>query len=197
MVTNDLNSLVVDVRANTQGFATDIQQLRSSFDSIVLGGFSKAGSTLETGLVSAIKRGTLGFGDLRSTALSVINDITGQAVRSGLGSFGLGGGGGGGGAGGGGGLLGLAGLVGSLFGLPGRATGGPVSPGRGFVVGENGPELFVPTSAGQVLPAGGGSTRNVNVSIKVMAPAGASAPESLARSSRQIAQSVRRALADY
>lgn len=193
MVTNDLNSLVVDVRANTQGFATDIQQLRSSFDSIVLGGFSKAGSTLETGLVSAIKRGTLGFGDLRSTALSVINDITGQAVRSGLGSFGLSSGG----AGGGGGLLGLAGLVGSLFGLPGRATGGPVSPGRGFVVGENGPELFVPTSAGQVLPAGGGSTRNVNVSIKVMAPAGASAPESLARSSRQIAQSVRRALADY
>lgn len=194
MVTNDLNSLVVDVRANTQGFATDIQQLRSSFDSIVVGGFSKAGSTLESGLVGAIKRGTLGFGDLRSTALSVINDITGQAVRSGLGSFGLGGGGGGSGSGS---LLGLVGAVGSLFGLPGRATGGPVSPGRGFVVGENGPELFVPTSAGQVVPAGGGQTRNVNVSIKVMAPAGASAPESLARSSRQIAQSVRRALADY
>lgn len=194
MVTNDLNSLVVDVRANTQGFATDIQQLRSSFDSIVVGGFSKAGSTLETGLVSAIKRGTLGFGDLRSTALSVINDITGQAVRSGLGSFGLGGGGGGSG---GGGLLGLVGAVGSLFGLPGRATGGPVSPGRGFVVGENGPELFVPTSAGQVVPAGGGSSRNVNVSIKVMARTGSSASESLARSSRQIAQSVRRALADY
>lgn len=194
MVTNDLNSLVVDVRANTQGFATDIQQLRNSFDSILVGGFSKAGSTLETGLVSAIKRGTLGFGDLRSTALSVINDITGQAVRSGLGSFGLGGGGG---SGGGGNLLGLVGAVGSLLGLPGRATGGPVSPGRGFVVGENGPELFVPTSAGQVVPAGGGGSRNVNVSIKVMAPAGASAPESLARSSRQIAQSVRRALADY
>ena len=195
MVTNDLNSLVVDVRANTQGFATDIQQLRSSFDSIVVGGFSKAGSTLETGLVSAIKRGTLGFGDLRSTALSVINDITGQAVRSGLGSLGLGGGGSG--SGGGGGLLGLVAAVGSLFGLPGRATGGPVSPGRGFVVGENGPELFVPTSAGQVVPAGGGGSRNVNVSIKVLAPAGASAPESLARSSRQIAASVRRALADY
>ena len=193
-MTSDLNSLVVDVRANTQGFATDVQQLRSSFDSIVTTGFTKAGSTLESGLVNAIKRGTVGFGDLRSTALGVINDITGQAVRSGLGSFGLGGGGGGSGSGG---LLGLAGLVGSLFGLPGRATGGPVSPGRGFVVGENGPELFVPTSAGQVVPAGGGSTRNVNVSIKVMAPAGASAPESLARSSRQIAQSVRRALSDY
>lgn len=194
-MTSDLNSLVVDVRANTQGFTTDVQQMRTSFDSIVTTGFTKAGSTLETGLITAIKRGTVGFGDLRTTALGVINDITGQALKSGLGSFGLGGGGSG--SGGGGGLLGLAGLVGSLFGLPGRATGGPVSPGRGFVVGENGPELFVPTSAGQVLPAGAGSSRNVNVSIKVMAPAGASAPESLARSSRQIAQSVRRALSDF
>lgn len=193
-MTSDLNALVVDVRANTQGFATDVQQMRTSFDSIVTTGFTKAGTTLETGLVGAIKRGTTGFGDLRTSALGVINDITGQAVKSGLGSFGLGGGGSGLG---GGGLLGLVGLAGSLLGLPGRATGGPVSPGRGFVVGENGPEVFVPTSAGQVVPAGASSGRNVNVSIKVMAPTGASAPESLARSSRQIAQAVRRALADY
>lgn len=191
-MTSDLNALVVDVRANTQGFASDVQQLRTSFDSIVTTGFSKAGSTLESGLVNAIKRGSVGFGDLRTTALGVINDITGQAVRSGLGSLGLGGGGSSAG-----GLLGLAGLVGSLFGLPGRATGGPVSPGRPFVVGERGPEVFVPTSAGQVLPNGTGTTRNVNVSIKVVAPSGASAPESLARSSRQIAQSVRRALSDF
>ena len=44
----------------------------------------------------------------------------------------------------------LVGLLGSILGLPGRATGGPVSPGRGYLVGERGPELFVPTSAGRV-----------------------------------------------
>ena len=187
----DLGALVVDVRANTQGFASDVQQLRASFDSVVTTGFTKAGTTLETGLVNAIKKGTVGFGDLRTTALGVINDITSQAVRSGFGSLGLGGASGGPGA-----VLGLAGLVGSLLGAPGRATGGPVSPGRPFVVGENGPEVFVPTSAGQVMPSGGSAARNINVSIKIVAPTGASAPESLARSSRQIAQSVRRALAD-
>lgn len=187
---SELGALVVDVRANTQGFAGDIQQLRASFDSIVTDGFAKAGSTLESGLVNAIRKGSAGFGDLRATALGVIDDIAGQAVRSGLGALGLGGGSGAAG------VPGIVSLVGSLVGLPGRATGGPVSPGRPFVVGERGPEVFVPTAAGEIVPSGAASTRNVNVSIKVVAPSGASTPESLARSSRQIAQSVRRALAE-
>lgn len=34
-----------------------------------------------------------------------------------------------------------------------RALGGPVSPGRPFPVGENGPELFVPYQAGSIIPA--------------------------------------------
>jgi hypothetical protein len=33
-----------------------------------------------------------------------------------------------------------------------RAKGGPVVPGRAYVVGENGPEMIVPTSPGMVLP---------------------------------------------
>ena len=88
-----------------------------------------------------------------------------------------------------------AGMVGAVFGLPGRATGGPVSPGRGYLVGERGPELFVPTSAGRVEPnpvqAGG---RDVRVAITVTQPRGASTPVSLQRSSRQVASAVRRAL---
>ncbi len=35
---------------------------------------------------------------------------------------------------------------------PGRASGGPVSPGRVYTVGEKGPELFVPNMAGQIVP---------------------------------------------
>ncbi|MGA1077022.1 MAG: hypothetical protein ACO307_18135, partial [Ilumatobacteraceae bacterium] len=43
------------------------------------------------------------------------------------------------------------------FGVPlgfggGRATGGPTNPGTAYVVGEKGPELFVPRSAGTVVP---------------------------------------------
>ena len=42
------------------------------------------------------------------------------------------------------------------LGLPGRASGGPVSRGRGYMVGENGPEPFFPTSDGVILPNGYG-----------------------------------------
>lgn len=52
-----------------------------------------------------------------------------------------------------------------------RANGGPVTGGMPYVVGERGPELFVPSSSGSIVPripatmgAGGGSTTvNVNV----------------------------------
>ncbi len=193
---DSLSTLVVDVRASTDGFAADIGQMRSSFDSIVVDGFSKGGDVLERGLLGAVRRGSLGFEDLRRTGLRVIDDIAAQALRGGLASIGIGGSGGGGI---GGGVLGLGSLIGSIFGLPGRATGGPVSPGRPYLVGERGPELFVPTSAGQV-DAGsgsGGGGRAVNVSIRVVSPEGSSSPESLRRSSRQVAQAVRRALSDY
>jgi phage-related minor tail protein len=192
---DSLSTLVVDVRASTDGFASDIGQMRSSFDSIVVDGFSRGNDVLERGLLSAVRRGSLGFEDLRRTGLRVIDDIAAQALRGGLASIGIGGSGGGGL---GGGILGLGSLIGSIFGLPGRATGGPVAPGRPYLVGERGPELFVPTSAGQIdAGSGSGGGRAVNVSIRVVAPEGSSSPESLRRSSRQVAQAVRRALSDY
>jgi hypothetical protein len=48
----------------------------------------------------------------------------------------------------------------------GRAAGGPVSSGTSYVVGERGPELFVPNTSGKIIPnggSGGGSTINVTV----------------------------------
>jgi len=90
----------------------------------------------------------------------------------------------------------IAGLVSAIRGLPGRVTGGPVSPGQAYLVGENGPEMFVPTAAGSVASnaALGGAVRNVNVAISVNAPAGSDSGQSLQRSSRQVASAVRRAL---
>ncbi len=190
---DDLNSLVVDVRASTDGFTADLGQMRSSFDAILVDGFAKGGDALERGLLGAIRKGSLGFDDLRRTAFKVLDEIAAQALRGGLASLGLGGGGGLGESAG----AGLGSLIGSIFGLPGRATGGPVAPGRPYLVGERGPELFVPTSAGQIDAGAGRGGRNVNVSIKVVSPEGSSSPESLRRSSRQVAQAVRRALNSY
>ena len=58
---------------------------------------------------------------------------------------------------------GTAGIFGQMYGaLEKRATGGPVSANRPYIVGERGPELFVPGSSGGIVPnnamMGGGMT---------------------------------------
>ena len=48
-----------------------------------------------------------------------------------------------------------------------RASGGPVTGGKPYVVGERGPELFVPNSSGSIVPnhqMGGGIVVNVDAS---------------------------------
>lgn len=191
--------LVIDVRANTAGFAADVETMRRSVDGGLLDGFGRAGNVLERGLLSALRRGSLGFDDLKRIAFSALDQIAAHAMQSGLNSLLGGGGGGAGGGAGGGGLGGLLGQTfGALLGLPGRATGGPVSPGRAFMVGERGPEVFVPTSAGRIEANGalGARGRDVSVAIQLAVPRGSAAPVAMQRSARQVASAVRRALAD-
>ena len=188
-------SLMIDVRANTQGFEQDLATMRGSFDSTLVDGFTQAGTVLDTGLAAALQHGSLGFASLRTTALGALSDIAGQANNSlysavsadggaaatlGMPS-----------------LVGLSALMSTVLGLPGRATGGPVSPGQPYLVGENGPEMFVPTSAGAVAPNGGAGGRDVSVAISITAPTQSSTPQALQRSSRQVASAVRRALTQY
>jgi len=56
-------------------------------------------------------------------------------------------------------------VVGGLF--PGRAAGGPVSSGAPYMVGEHGPELFVPHTSGSIVPNGAGGVV-VNVSGMIL-----------------------------
>jgi phage-related minor tail protein len=183
----EIERLVVSVRADTAGFARDVAEMRGGLEGPLASGAEKAGRAIEGALLKAVTTGKIGFEDLRKLALGVMNELARELVHSGLKEvFG----GGGGGASGGGGLLdALAGLFG---GSPGRATGGPVSPGRPYLVGERGPELFVPSSAGSVAAAGGGA-REVRVAITVNAAAG-EAPRALAQSGRQVARAVKAAL---
>ena len=58
---------------------------------------------------------------------------------------------------------GLSGLTGIT--LPGKAIGGPVQGGKPYIVGERGPEMFVPSRSGSIVPnkgLGGGMTINVD-----------------------------------
>lgn len=179
---DEIDSLLVEVRASTDGFARDIAAMRSAVEGELVPGFARAGDALERGLTGAIRRGSLGLDDLKRIAMNTMDEIAGQAMQTLVSSLGIGGQGG---------LLDL----GSALGLPGRATGGNVSPGRGYIVGERGPELFVPTSAGRVEAGTGGTGREVRVAINVTTPRASSTPQSLQRSSRQVASAVRRAIA--
>lgn len=88
-------------------------------------------------------------------------------------------------------LRGLTGGAGGAFGqgLAGfLADGGPAEAGRPYVVGERGPELFVPRGSGQVVPSGGGTAPVVH--IHVTTPDAAS----FNRSRTQIAAALRRSL---
>ncbi|HET9511632.1 MAG TPA: tail tape measure protein [Sphingomonas sp.] len=180
----EIERLVVSVRADTATFARDVADMRASLDGPLEAGAARAGQAIEAGLLRAVRTGKLGFEDLKRVVLSVLAEIAEAALRAGIASIGT--------AGGSGGSL-VAG------GAPGRATGGPVGPGTAYLVGERGPELFVPTTSGRVLAtgSGGGGGRDVRVSITIAAPPGAGgdvAPAMLARSGRQVARAVRAAL---
>ncbi|CAB4184409.1 hypothetical protein UFOVP1482_15 [uncultured Caudovirales phage] len=55
--------------------------------------------------------------------------------------------------------------------VPARAKGGPVIGGKPFLVGEKGPELFVPGSNGNIVPNGaGGNSYTINVQAGVGDP---------------------------
>ncbi|MEP6104340.1 MAG: tail tape measure protein, partial [Parasphingorhabdus sp.] len=119
----EIERLVVSVRADTAGFAKDIADMKGQLDGPFASGLDRAGLALENTLSRAIRRGSLDFEDLRRVALSVINDIASAAINGGLsGLFGNGT------AGTGSGLFNLGtSLLSAFLGAPGRATGGPVT----------------------------------------------------------------------
>lgn len=127
--------------------------------------FNRAFSSMEDALVKFTMTGKLEFKDLVS---SIVADIARIQIRQSVtaplagalgGLFGGSAAGGGdvealGAAGGSGG-----GFFDSIFNFLGfRANGGPVMPGGSYIVGERGPELFVPSAAGNIVPNGGGMT---------------------------------------
>jgi hypothetical protein len=183
----EIERLVVSVRADTSAFARDVASMRGELEGPLVAGAGRAGRMIDSSLAKAILTGKTGFDDLKKVALSAMSDIAQASLRAllqtpGGGNFGAGV------------LNGFGSLVAGLLGAPGRATGGPVTGGRPYVVGENGPELFVPPGGGRI-ERGGGSARDVRVAIAIQAPA-PSDPQVLRQSSRQVARAIRSALAE-
>ncbi len=112
--------------------------------------FNQIGDSIATGISDALVGAIQGTQSLGEAAKSILNDIGSQLLR-----------------------LGINTLLGSVFGgpfakLPGFANGGRPPVGKPSIVGEKGPELFVPTSAGTIIPndrIGGGVTNNIVVNV--------------------------------
>lgn len=209
-----LDSLVVKIRADTraldQGVATATARLErlqavstevEATASSLVGRGADFGAALATGaelgsrrvadsLERMARNGRLSFKSLENAALTSIAQIVTSLAGAGFDAL-LSGGRSGGLAGGlaGGGFLHRI--------LPGRAGGGTVSSGQPYMVGERGPELFVPGSAGRIVTAasaqaGPMAERPVNITINLQSTG---TPEAIRQSGAQMARAVRRALA--
>jgi phage-related minor tail protein len=131
----EIERLVVSVRADTGAFARDVADMRGQLEGPLAQGVERAGRVLENALIRAVRTGKLGFEDLKRVALAAMAEIAAAAIRSGIDAA-LGGGRGGTGSS----LLQAAAqIAAAMLAAPGRATGGPVSPGRAYRVGERGP----------------------------------------------------------
>lgn len=145
--------------------------------------FTDIFSGAEDALVSFVQTGKLSFKELGQ---SIMNDLVRSGVKNAVASLfgslsGMGGAGG------------LMGALGSIF-AGGRASGGPVMPGRAYLVGERGPELIVPGASAHVVDAertsGLLAGRGVSQVFNVTTPDA----DSFRRSQRQIARQARRGL---
>jgi len=116
--------------------------------------YNQIGQAISTGIVDAITSAVEGTKTLGEVATDVLKNIANLLLNTGINLL-MGSAGGGG-------------LLGALFPkLPGRANGGPVTGSKPYVVGERGPELFVPRSSGTIIPNDKmmGGTSNVVVNV--------------------------------
>ena len=133
-------------------------------------------TSIETTLIDSLADLTTSFKDWRDVARAALRDVIRSMLQfiSVQASMGAGGAAAGGGIGS---LIfkGLSGLFGPSTATPTlpanftfRQAGGPLSAGQAAIVGEGGPELFVPRAAGQVVPnhaLGGSVTVNQTINL--------------------------------
>lgn len=82
-------------------------------------------------------------------------------------------------------------IFGDLFGGLFRASGGPVTANNPFIVGERGPELFVPRASGTIIPNGGASVVN---NINITTPTGNLSQASLNQLQARLGESINQSL---
>lgn len=130
--------------------------------------FARAGESLTRSLGRAAADGKVTMAELAQAVIAAVNTAAGAR---------------------GGSLGDVLATIGTTILSGARADGGPVTRGGAYLVGERGPEIFRPASAGQVEPLGGGA-----MTINVTVQGGGGGEAALVRSDAQIAQALARAV---
>jgi len=178
-----IDSLIVKVSADSTGLREQLAGIEKDF-----GGLEDVAARTADGMgrvfENFVRTGELNFSSLKQVALSALNDIANSAIQSGLNSiFGQGG---------------IGGAIGNIAGaFFGRAGGGTVGARQPYLVGERGPELFVPENPGRIIPnlgmgGQGGSEKMTNITINITNQGGSN--DMSRRSAGQVAVAVRRAM---
>ena len=116
------------------------------------GAFKQIGEDIGTGITDALVGAIEGTRTLGEAARSIINDLASSLLRLGI-------------------NMALTGLFGGtkIGNFLGFANGGRPPVGKASIVGERGPEIFVPRTAGTIIPnnqiGGGGDITNITVNV--------------------------------
>ena len=78
---DEIDKMVVSVRADTQGFARDVAEMKAQLDGPLSSGADKAGRMIESSLTRALRTGKLEFEDLKRVALGTMESIASSATR--------------------------------------------------------------------------------------------------------------------
>lgn len=143
-----------DIRTTLQKTQALKQQLSAAEELKAL--YSDIGMSIKSGVVDAIQGAIDGTKSLQQVAVDLLNSIANKLldVAVNMALFGTMSGTGTGG-----------GLLGGLF--KARAMGGSVRAGQPYLVGERGPELFMPGRSGGIAPTGSFGGAGINVTVNV------------------------------
>jgi len=152
-LTTSFGQKVEENAEKTDKLKKKIEETKTETDKLD-GAFAKIGDTLATGVSDALVGVVNGTRSLADAARNLLSDIANQFLRLGINTL----------------LFSAFGGAGGIFkNLPTFAAGGRPPVGRPSIVGERGPELFVPSTAGTIIPNDkmGGMTNNIVVNVAV------------------------------
>jgi hypothetical protein len=143
---------ITDILTANAGLDSQVDKLKEAGDAAdgLSDVFAEIGDTIGSQISDALVGAINGTRSLGEAAKSIVNDLANSLLRLGINT-----------------LLKSTGF-GIFSNLPGFANGGRPPVGRASVVGEKGPELFVPSTAGTIIPnnrIGGGVTNNIVVNV--------------------------------